>query len=276
MTPRWAKRLVRSRSFIIGLTLTLLMVAVAVFAPLLTAVSPTDMDTSQILKAPSAAHWFGTDAFGRDTYSRVIYGARISIAVGALVALITLVTGVLLGTLAGFYSRLDGPIMRVLDMLMALPAILLAIGVMAILGPQLINVVIALSIVYTPRTARIVRASVIAVKEQEFIEAAQAMGASDLRLILLHVVPATLGPLIVQETFIFAYAVLAEATLSFLGVGVPPDIPSWGSILSDSRTLLRTAPWQSLYAGLAISLTVFGVNLLGDGLRDVFDPRMEL
>lgn len=276
MAPRWMKRLFRSRSFVVGLVLTVAVALVAILAPYLAAVSPTEMDTSQILMKPSATHMFGTDAFGRDTYSRVVHGARISMTVGLLVAALTLVSGVLFGTLAGFYPRLDGPIMRAMDMLMAIPAILLALGVMTILGPQLSNVIFALAIVYTPRTARVVRSSVLAAKELEFIEAARAVGARDGRIILRHVLPATLGPLIVQETFIFAYAVLAEATLSFLGVGVPPEIPSWGTILAESRTLLRTAPWQSLYPGIAISLTVLGINMLGDGLRDVFDPRMDL
>ncbi len=276
MTRRWFKRVLRARSFLLGFAATSFMIMVAVAAPSISGASPTDMDTDRILQGPSDRHPFGTDTFGRDTYSRVVHGARISIGVGLGVAVVTAVAGVALGTLAGFYRVLDGPIMRTMDLLMALPAILLAIGVMTILGPQLTNVVIALAIVYTPRTARVVRGSVLVLKGQEFVEAARSLGAGDARVILRHVLPGTVAPLIVQESFIFGYAILAEAGLSFIGVGVPPEFPSWGTMLSEARTLLRTAPWQSLYPGLAISVTVLGINLLGDGLRDIFDPRMQV
>ena len=269
-------RVRRSGSVQVGLILSSIFIVLSVGAPLFTRLDPTDMDMMNILRAPTESHIFGTDDFGRDLFSRVLYGGRISIVVGLVVAGITTLTGVTIGVLAGYYRRLDNPIMRVMDILMAFHTILLAIGIMAVLGPQLINIIIALVFPYTPVTARVVRGSVLSLREQEFVEAARSIGARDLRIILRHLLHNCLAPLLVQQTVIIAYAILAESGLSFLGVGVPPEVPTLGSILSDSRVFLRNAPWMSIFPGLSISLLVLGFNLLGDGLRDVLDPRLKL
>jgi peptide/nickel transport system permease protein len=270
------RRLLRSRSALIGLTLTAVLLILSLGAPLFTSMSPSAMVMTEILQAPSADHFFGTDNFGRDVFSRVLYGGRISILVGVVVAGATTVLGVIIGTAAGFYPRLDNVLMRIMDILMAFPAILLAIGIMAILGPQLSNIIIALVIPFTPRTARVVRGEILHLKEQDFALAAHSIGMHDLRLLARHLVPNSLAPLLVQQTFILAIAILAESGLNFLGVGVPPDVPTLGSILADSRTYLRNAYWMALFPGIFISLLVLGFNLLGDGLRDVLDPRMRI
>jgi peptide/nickel transport system permease protein len=259
------RRLLRSRSLQIGLAISLLVVT--------SGADPTAVNTASILKGPSAAHPFGTDEFGRDVLSRAVYGARTSILVGVTIALVTTLTGLLFGALAGYYPRLDNPIMRTMDVLMAFPGMLLAIGIMAILGQQTINIVLALMVPYTPRTARVVRGQILALRDQEFIQAARCLGLRDWRIIVRHLLPNVAAPLLIQQTFILAGAILAESGLSFLGVGVPPEVPTLGGILSDSRAYLRTAPWLSLYPGLLISLLVLGFNLLGDGLRDALDPR---
>jgi peptide/nickel transport system permease protein len=271
-----ARRIRRSHATRLGLAMTLALVLLAVGAPLVATADPNALDSSEILVAPSSAHLFGTDDFGRDLFSRVLYGARISILVGITVALTTTLTGLLFGTLSGYYPRLDNPIMRMMDILMAFPAILLAIAIMTVLGPQLLNVIIALIIPFTPRAARVVRGEILRLRQQEFVQAARALGLSDGRIILRHLVPNSLTPLLVQQTFVVAVAILAEASLNFLGVGVPPTVPTLGATLADSRQFLRDAPWMSLFPGLFISLLVVGVNLLGDGLRDVLDPRVRL
>lgn len=257
-----------------GLLVLGLLIALALAAPLLATVDPNAMDTGAILQSPSWEHPFGTDDFGRDIFSRVLHGIRISLLVGVTVATATGVLGVTIGALAGYYSRVDNIVMRVMDIFMALPAILLAIGVMAILGPNLMNIIIALIIPYAPRSARVVRAEVLMLREQEFIIAARSLGMSDLRILARHLIPNSLAPLLIQQTYILALSILAESGLNFLGVGVPPEVPTLGGILSDSRTYLQTAPWMSLFPGLTIALLVLGVNLLGDGMRDVLDPRM--
>lgn len=270
------RRLRRSRSTQIGLILTLIVAVLSLGAPLITNVDPNAMTPSAILEGPSRAHPFGTDDFGRDVFSRVLHGGRISLLVGFVVSAVTAVLGFLVGTLAGYYRWLDNPLMRVMDSLMAFPAILLAIGIMSILGPRLLNILVALIVVYTPRTARVVRGEILVLRETDFILAARALGVPDRRIMLRHLIPNSLAPVLVQQTFILAVAILAEAGLGFLGVGVPPDVPTLGGMLSDSRTFLRTAIWMSVYPGLFISVLVLGFNLLGDGLRDVFDPRMQL
>jgi peptide/nickel transport system permease protein len=270
----WMRTLSRSRSAMIGLVIIVILTLASLAAPLLTDTDPNTMESRSILEGPSREHPFGTDDFGRDVFSRVLYGGRLSIAVGVLVAGITSITGLILGTLAGYYRRLDNPIMRVMDILMAFPSILLAIGVMAILGPRFINIVIALAIPYTPVAARVVRGEILQLRERDFAEAARAVGMSDFRIMVRHLIPNSMAPILVQQTFVLALAILAESGLNFLGVGVPPSVPTLGSILSDARTFLRDAYWMALFPGLFISLLVLGFNILGDGLRDILDPHM--
>jgi len=266
----------RSMYVRIGLSLSLLLTLTALLGPYLIETDPTRMNFRAILQPPSAEFPFGTDDFGRDVLSRVVHGTRVSLLVGFTVAFTSLVLGLVIGTVSALYRRIDDVLMRVMDILMSFPAILLAIGILSVLGPRLSNIMIALAVVYTPRAARVVRGVVLGLKEEVFIDAARALGSSTLRLVVRHLIPNAVPPLIVHQTFVFAAAVLAEAALNFLGVGVPPEVPTLGGILSDARNNLRFAPWLSLYPGIVISLLVLGFNLLGDGLRDVLDPRMRL
>ena len=271
--PRWVVLVARRKTTLAGAALMAITLVVGLGAPLI-AGNPIHMDVAGRLAAPSHAHWFGTDDVGRDVWSRVIYGARLSLAIGAAVVAFAFVVGVPCGLLAGYYQRLDNPVMRVMDGLMAFPAIVLAIALMASLGPSVLNVIIAIGVVYAPRVARLVRGSVLVVRETAYVEAARALGVSDRVLLARHVLPNCLSPVIVQGSFVFAAAVLTEAALSFLGVGVPPFIPSWGNILAEGRLYIQQAPWLVLYPGAAIMLTVFGLNLVGDGLRDLLDPKL--
>jgi peptide/nickel transport system permease protein len=270
---RWLALLARRKVTLVGAALLALMLTAGLSAPFL-AGNPTRMDVAVRLSRPSATHWFGTDDVGRDVFSRVIHGARLSLLVGSAVVAFSLVVGVSCGLIAGYYRRLDNTVMRVMDGLMAFPAIILAIALMASLGPSVVNVIVAVGVVYAPRVARVVRGSVLVIRETAYVEAARALGASDLAVVGRHVLPNCLSPVIVQASFVFAAAVLTEAALSFLGVGVPPFVPSWGNILADGRLYLQQAPWLVLYPGGAIMLTIFGLNLLGDGLRDLLDPRL--
>ncbi len=271
-----AARLVGNRSFLIGGALVLLIALVAVFADWLAPFDPLRSNVRARLQPPNALRWFGTDHFGRDILSRVIYGARISMTIGILVVIATGVFGTLIGAVAGYFRSLDNPIMRLMDALMAFPAILLAITVSAVLGASVTNVVIALAVATTPHTARVVRGSVLIVRELEYVEAARALGAGEMRILFRHVLLNALGPLIVRLTYVFAIAILAEAALSFVGVGPPPPAPSFGSIIAQGRDFMAVAPWVTLFPGLAIIVSVLGLNLLGDGLRDVLDPRMKI
>ena len=266
-------RLARRKITLIGAALMAVMLVLGTLGPVV-AGNPTRMDVASRLAPPSAVHWFGTDDVGRDVFSRVIHGARLSLLVGSAVVALSLVVGVSCGLIAGYYRRLDNVVMRVMDGLMAFPAIILAIALMAALGPSVANVVLASGVVYSPRVARIVRGSVLVIRETAYVEAARALGAADATLIGRHVLPNCLSPVIVQGSFVFAAAVLTEAALSFLGVGVPPFVPSWGNILSDGRLYLQQAPWLVLYPGAAIMMTILGLNLLGDGLRDLLDPKL--
>jgi peptide/nickel transport system permease protein len=272
-TPRWVALLTRRKTTLIGAVLMLLMVIVGLLAPLL-AGDPARMDVSARLTAPGRAHWFGTDDVGRDVWSRVVYGARLSLLVGLAVVALSFMVGVVCGVVAGYYRRLDNAVMRVMDGLMAFPAIVLAIALMAALGPSVVNVILAIAVVYCPRVARVVRSSVLVIRETAYVEAARALGVSDPVLIVRHILPNCMSPVIVQGSFVFAAAVLTEAALSFLGVGVPPYVPSWGGILADGRLYIQQAPWLVLYPGVAIMLTIFGLNLFGDGLRDLLDPKI--
>jgi peptide/nickel transport system permease protein len=269
------RRLWHSRLAVTGAMLLFLVLVAALFADLLAHDDPLSMTVADRMKPPSLRHLMGTDNFGRDIFSRVLHGARLSLEVGAAVMLLTVAAGVLFGLLSGYFARLDGPIMRVMDAMMAFPAILFGIAIMAVLGPKTFNVVIALSVVYAPRTVRIVRASVLATKQLDYVEAVRAQAAGHLRILFRHILPNCVSPLVVQATFNFAYAVLAEASLSFVGAGAPPPTPSWGNILSEGRIYMQNAPWITVFPGVAIALTVLGLNLAGDGLRDVLDPRMK-
>ena len=267
------RRFLSNRMAVTGCALLAIIFLMAILAPLLATQPPLAMKVTDRLKAPSAAHWFGTDEFGRDVYSRVVHGSRISIAVGLSVVVISSVFGLILGLYSAYYRHLDNLIMRVVDGLMAFPAVLLAIAIMAALGPKIENVIISISVVYIPTVARTVRSAALVVREQTYIEAIRALGGKPWRIIWRHIAPNCMSPLIVQATFIFAYAVIIEASLSFLGAGTPPPQPSWGNILSDGRTLIRQAWWIMVFPGIAIVMTVLGLNLIGDGLRDLLDPH---
>lgn len=268
------KAFAENKTALVGAIILIILIFVAILAPLLAPFSPDYMDPSNRLKAPSKVNYFGTDRFGRDLFTRVIYGSQISLGVGLSVVILTTVLGIILGLIAGYYRRIDEILMRILDGMMAFPSIILMITIMAILGGKLINVIIALTIVYTPRMARVVRSAVLVQKEQQYVEAARAIGASDLRITVLHILPNCLAPIIIQATMIFAYSVLSESSLSFLGVGVPPEIPSWGNILSDGKVFLHRAPWITIFPGATIAICVLALNMLGDGLRDILDPKI--
>ena len=270
---RW-RLLFRRKIAAAGAGMVLVSVLVAALAPVLASHNPLALAPADRLKPPSSAHWLGTDDVGRDIYSRVIYGARISLIVGGSVVALSTLVGLAMGLMAGFYRSLDYPIMRVMDGLMAFPGIILAIALMASLGPSLLTVIIALGVVNTPRVARLVRGSVLVLRETQYVEAAHALGQRGAWILLRHVLPNCISPLIVQSTFVFASAILGEAALSFLGVGSPPYIPSWGNILSDARNYLHQAPWMTLAPGAAIMAMILGLNLLGDGLRDLLDPKL--
>jgi peptide/nickel transport system permease protein len=264
----------RRKNIALGAAALAIMIAVAVAAPLIATSDPLQIVVQDRLQAPNATHLFGTDTQGRDGFSRLIFGARLSLSVGFAVSLSVLFAGTLIGMAAGYFRRLDTPVMRVMDGMMAFPGIVLAIAIMAARGPKVENVILALSIVSTPRLARVMRSIVLSLRETQFVEAARATGCSDGRIIWTHLLPNCFSPLIVQVSFIFAEAVIGEASLSFLGAGAPPEIPSWGGMLNDARVVLRQAPWTVLFPGSALTLTVLALNLFGDGLRDLLDPRL--
>jgi peptide/nickel transport system permease protein len=258
-----------------GLVIIAMLVALAVIGPWISPYHPLIPDPINRLKGPSWAHLFGTDSLGRDILSRVIYGSRISIIIGLIAVSISLIPGTLLGLLSGFYGRkVDEPIMRTMDIMLAFPAILLAIFITAILGPSLLNTMIAVGIVYIPHYARIVRSSVLSLKEQLFVQAVRSLGGSNLRIIALHIFPNTLPPIIVYATLGMGTAVLQAAALGFLGLGAQPPTPEWGAMLSEGRQYIQNAPHVAAFPGLAIFMLVLGFNLFGDGLRDILDPSL--
>ncbi len=270
------RRIGKSRAFVIGAVLFAFICLAATIGPLFTSVSPNALAIRSRFQPPSMEFWLGTDNLGRSVLSRVLWGARLSLGIGFAVVLINAAFGVLLGALAGYYRKLDNILMRVADALMAFPAVLLAIGIASALGPSAVTAIVALSVVYVPRTARVVRASVLVVRELDYVHAARACGATDRRIVMKHILPNCMAPLIVQLSFVFAYAILSEAVLSFLGLGAPPTVPSWGVLISEGRAYMREAAWLTIVPGAAIAITVLGLNLLGDGLRDVLDPRMKV
>ena len=266
--------LLRNRAVVIGMIILMIVVLAAIFAPLVSPYAPNKLSIVNKLMPPSSEHLFGTDEFGRDILSRAIYAGRISLLVSLGVVALSTVLGVILGVAAGFFPRLDAPISRLLDAMMSFPDILLAIALVAALGPSLVTVIIALGITYAPRLARIVRGSTLVLREMPYIEAAITLGLPTWQLLLRHVLLNLASPILVQATFVFASAMLAEASLSFLGVGVSTDMPTWGTMLASGREYMNNAPWLMVFPGLAIVFSVLSLQLLGDGLRDLVDPRL--
>jgi peptide/nickel transport system permease protein len=269
----WRHLLRRQPTFVIGLAVLLLILASGVLAPVWWTGEPQQMQPAQRLQPPSAVRWFGSDHFGRDVYTRTLYGARVSLVVGAAVALLSLALGTTLGLVIGFYRRLDAVMMRVMDGLMAIPAILLALALMAMMRGSVRNVIIALVIPEIPRVIRVVRASVLSLREHAMVEAARALGVGTPRILVRYILPALVAPLLVQATYVCASAILFEAYLSFLGAGTPPHIPSWGNIMAEGKTYVQLAFWIILFPGLFLALTVLAINLVGDGLRDLLNVR---
>lgn len=272
------RNLKKNKMAILGAIILLTITLLAIFANQIADYEQEaiKLNLKEILKPPSKQHWFGTDNLGRDIFIRIIYGARISLKVGIISVGIAVVLGGSLGAIAGYYGgKLENIIMRIMDIFLAIPSILLAIAVVSALGPSLINLMLALSISSVPRYARIVRASVLAIKDQEFIEAARAIGASDFRIIVKHILPNCLAPIIVQGTLGIASSILGISALSFIGLGVQPPAPEWGAMLSEGRTYMRVAWWITTFPGIAIMITILSLNLLGDGLRDALDPRLK-
>lgn len=270
----WLRMLAENRVALVSLGFLVVVVILALLAPVIAPHDPYMVDPINRLMGPGAGHWFGTDDVGRDVLSRMLYGARISLLVGVSVMLAAAALGSLIGLLAGYYDRLDTPIMRIMDGLMAFPSILLAIAIMASLGPRTINVVIALVIVDTPRLARLVRSLTLSIREMAYVESARSIGAPATLILRRYVFLNALSPVIVQCAFIVAFAILAEAGLSFLGAGVPPEVPTWGNMLQVGQRLISRAWWISVFPGIALFLTILSLTLFGDGLRDALDPRM--
>ena len=275
--PRTApllRTLRRNPTMVGGACFLLVMLVAALGAPWFGTIDPEELNPIDRLRGPSLMYWFGTDMLGRDLYSRTVYGSRISLLVGLCVAVLSLSIGLAIGLLSGYLRHVDTVVMRIMDGLMAIPAILLAIALMALMNASAQNVIIALTIPEIPRVVRLVRALVLSLREQAFVEASRAVGAGIWRVLLRHVTPNTIAPLIVQGTYICASAVIFEAYLSFLGAGTPPNIPSWGNIMAEGRTYVQIAFWIILFPGLFLALTVLAINLLGDGLRDTLDPKL--
>ncbi|MGH6895694.1 MAG: ABC transporter permease [Geminicoccaceae bacterium] len=286
--PGTARQLAANPSVLVGAAILLLMLAIAVLAPWLGTIDPAFLDPAYRNKLPlethtivdqagnetEFTHWMGTDTLGRDLYSRVIYGTQVSLIVGCAVAVLSIAIGLVIGLVAGYTRWVDAVVMRVMDGLMAIPGILLALALVALWGAGLITVILAITIPEIPRVVRLVRAIVLSVREEPYVEAAVAVGTPLVKILYRHVLPNTIAPLIVQGTYVAASAILVEAILSFLGVGIPTDIPTWGNIMAEGRVLFRVYPHNILFPGLLLALTVLAVNMLGDGLRDTLDPRM--
>jgi peptide/nickel transport system permease protein len=264
----------RHPTAIAGAIVLLLMVLVAIFAPWLGTIDPQALSPIRRLKPIGGEFWFGTDMLGRDVYSRVIYGSRVSLTVGLSVALLATSVGLAIGLVTGYMRRLDAVMMRVMDGLMSIPSVLLAIALISLTRASLENVVMAIALTEVPRVVRLVRSLVLTLREQPYVEAAIASGTRLPAILLRHILPNTMAPLLVQATYICASAMITEAILSFIGAGTPPNIPSWGNIMAEARSLIQVAPTILLFPGLFLSLTVLSVNLLGDGMRDALDPRL--
>ena len=264
----------RHPTAIAGAVVLLVMILVAIFAPWLGTVDPQAMSPITRLRQPSGDFWFGTDMMGRDVYSRVVYGARVSLAVGIAVALLSIAVGLAIGLVTGFVRWLDAIVMRVMDGLMSIPPVLLAIALMALTKASIENVIVAIALAEVPRVVRLVRSLVLTLREEPYVEAAIAAGTSMPRILVRHILPNTTAPLLVQGTYVCASAMITEAILSFIGAGTPPNIPSWGNIMAEARSLFQIAGYMILFPGICLSLTVLAVNMLGDGMRDALDPRL--
>ena len=264
----------RNPTMAAGIAIVVVMALFAIFAPILFTGDPSAVAPRERFTPPSAGNWFGTDNIGRDLWTRVLFGSRVSMTVGAAVAVISVLSSIVFGLLAGYYRRLDAVIMRFMDGLMAIPSVLLAMALMALLGGSVQNVIIALCVVETPRAVRIVRSSVLSIREEMFVDAAHALGVPPPRILRTHILPNTFAPLIVQASFIAASAVLVEAYLSFVGAGPPPEVPSWGNIMAEGRHYISRFVWMIVFPGIFLTLTVLGINLAGDGLRDSLDPKL--
>lgn len=270
------RRLKQNKAAMLGLLVMVILILAAIFVDYVAPYGYDDQDLMRRFQTPNSQHWFGTDNFGRDIFSRIVYGAQVSLKVGLIAVGIAMFIGGALGAVAGFYGgKIDNFIMRFIDVLLAIPSILLAISIVAALGPELRNVMIAVGIGSIPSYGRIVRASVLSLRDQEFIEAARAVGADDTRLILKHIIPNSMAPLIVQATIGVANAILSAAGLGFIGLGIQPPLAEWGAMLNSGRQYIRDYPHLTAFPGLAIMITIFALNLLGDGLRDALDPRLK-
>lgn len=269
-------RMKRNRLAMVGLVIIIILVITAIFADYIAPYGYAEQNLANQYQTPNAEHWFGTDELGRDIFSRVVYGSRVSLRVGFISVSISMTIGVAIGAITGYYGgKIDNILMRFIDIVQALPDILLAIAIMAALGPGLTNLMVAVGIAAIPGYARLVRSSVLSIRDQEFVEAARANGSSDARIILKHIIPNCMAPIIVQATLGVAYAIINAAGLSFIGLGLEPPTPEWGAMLSGGRAYIRDYPHMTLFPGLAIVLTILALNLLGDGLRDALDPKLK-
>jgi peptide/nickel transport system permease protein len=277
VSPTWRRfrdAFRRHPTALIGGAILIGMVGMAIFAPWLGTIDPQAVSPIKRLRAPSAAFWFGTDMLGRDVYSRVVYGARVSLVVGLAVALFSTVLGLAIGLVTGYVRRLDAVVMRVMDGLMSIPSVLLAIALMALTKASIGNVIAAITLAEVPRVVRLVRSLVLTLREQPYVEAAIAAGTTLPRILVRHILPNIVAPLLVQGTYVCGSAMITEAILSFIGAGTPPNIPSWGNIMAEGRSMIQIASYLILFPGICLSLTVLAVNLLGDGMRDALDPRL--
>ena len=264
----------RHPTAILGAAVLIVMILIAIFAPWLGTIDPQAVSPIRRLKPPSAEFWFGSDMLGRDVYSRVLYGARVSLSVGLAVAFFSTLVGLAIGLVTGYIRWLDAIVMRIMDGLMSIPSVLLAIALMALTTASIQNVVLAITLAEVPRVVRLVRSLVLSLREQPYVEAAIAAGTTLPRILARHILPNTVAPLLVQATYVCASAMITEAILSFIGAGTPPNIPSWGNIMAEARSLFQIAGYLILFPGLCLSITVLAVNLLGDGMRDALDPRL--
>lgn len=272
--PNVLSRLIGRPTSAIGIAVLVIIVLAAILAPVIAPYAPSKLSIASRLHGPSLEHLFGTDDLGRDVFTRMLYAARTSLSVGFAVVVLSAIIGTILGLTSGYFKRLDAPVSRLIDAMMAFPDILLAIALVAALGATAVNVVVALGIVYAPRLARVVRASTLVIRELPYVEAARALAVPTPVILIRHVLRNVTSPLLVQGTFIFANAILAEAGLSFLGVGISPDIPTWGTMIATGRQYMDQAGWVMMFPGAAIVVTVLSLQLVGDGLRDLLDPRL--